>query len=77
VASLPCEDFTFQKGNPEHSSLGHWAACNRLIREDKWEELLLRSVRKFGEICATPPPWLKKEVRALHELFKKHRKKEA
>ena len=79
-SSLPCESFTFPEGNWVHESLDHWAACkecDRLIREEKWEELLERSITKYKEKYGFLPPGLKKSVRGLHRLFRAHRKREA
>jgi len=80
VASLPCEDFALVKGNPEHSSIGHWAACetcDRLIREEKWEELLTRSLHQYKRIFGTVPRDLRQFIREVHRLFRKHRREVA
>ena len=83
-SSLPCTDFVvpdlslFPGWTTE--SLSHWAACkecDRLIREEKWEELLERSITKYREKYGFLPPGLKKSVRGLHRLFREHRKREA
>lgn len=77
VAALPCEDFAFQKNPAEHSSIGAWAACetcDKLIREEKWEELLNRSLEQYRKTFGFVPLDLKKHIRDLHRLFRKHRR---
>lgn len=78
--AFQCEDFVaIREGGFELGSKGGWAACREchdLIEEDKWRELLHRSVMIFANDCPVIPiefamPLIKKTHDLFRELMKK------
>jgi hypothetical protein len=81
-----CRNFIWNKHAIfAHESVGAWAACrvcSELIEADRWSELSDRAFRKFAKKHQVPrydPALgeLRAQFRAIHQLFREHRIKDA